>query len=168
LGLTWSYISAQTDQEVKNLIVTTRRLDEIVVLRDAAPDDLAIARQIRPVPTQKLGSITVMDYDYNHIELKADIGSNAPAWLTYADAYDPHWHATVNGHSVQVAEADGAFKAVLLKDSSNLVIFTYEDTPVKIATNLLMIGAMIFFCLILGALFYQMGSGGIFKAAIQS
>lgn len=56
----------------------------------------------------------------------------AGAWLVYADAFDPHWHAIVNGASRPIAVANLAFKAVPLQPGENRVTFVYRNMRQKI------------------------------------
>lgn len=153
---------AQTPGEIASLIADTPRLDQVVVLSGTAMDDISPPAQTDPTVKDAEVNIVVKDFDYNHIDLKADIGSNAPAWLVYADAYDPHWIATVNGQPAKVAVAYGAFKAVLLREAHNTVTMAYHDWPTELALNVLLVASVIFAGFMLGALGFQLGPRGRF------
>jgi hypothetical protein len=61
-------------------------------------------------------------------ELRADVQVDGPsgAWLIYADAYHPDWHASVNGQQTPVHQANLAFKAVWLPPGSSQVRFWFH------------------------------------------
>ena len=53
--------------------------------------------------------------------------SSKTAWLVYADAYSPGWHAKVNGKPLPVIKAYTAFKAVCVEPGLNQVEFYYYN-----------------------------------------
>ena len=73
-----------------------------------------------------LGEINVTGFTANSIEVNAKVSPKHGAWLIYADSFHPGWLATVNGKSVQIAEANLAFKAVKLEQGENQVKFKFS------------------------------------------
>jgi hypothetical protein len=165
LRIVRAVVPAQSPGEIASLIASTQALDQTLILSGAAPDDI----KSTPVADQTVNEadvhFTVSDFDYNHINLRADIGSNAPAWLVYADAYDPGWIATVNDRPAKVAMAYGAFKAVLLREPHNVVTFTFSDVPSAIASDVLLITAVGFVACAFAALGFQLSHRGRFVAS---
>jgi uncharacterized membrane protein YfhO len=58
----------------------------------------------------------------------ASVHVDAPqgAWLVYDDAYQPGWHASVDGREVPVYRADVAFKAVWVPAGAKVVRFWFR------------------------------------------
>jgi hypothetical protein len=60
-------------------------------------------------------------------ELRVRLDPPSPgAWLVYADAHHPGWHASVDGHETRLHEADLAFKAVWLAPGAREVRFWFD------------------------------------------
>ena len=71
-----------------------------------------------PPPPIRNGSFAPADtvdmtsFHSNHLVVRVSVASSQGAWLVYADAYHPSWHATLNGRSVPVVRAQLGLKAV--------------------------------------------------------
>jgi hypothetical protein len=58
--------------------------------------------------------------------LRVEVVVARPAYLYWADGYDPHWKAWVNGEEVPILRANGAFKAVPIGAGTSTVEFRYR------------------------------------------
>lgn len=78
----------------------------------------------------------VRRYDYNSLDLEVE----APAMglLYWADGFDPHWRAWVDGKEVPVHRANLAFKAVFVLPGRHAVRFEYRPT-LLLVTSLLFV-----------------------------
>ena len=69
-----------------------------------------------------------------------------PGLLLVRNAYDPGWHATIDGHSTRVYAADGFLTGVKVPAGTHHVVLTYEDPLVfwglglSVAAILLILG----------------------------
>lgn len=70
------------------------------------------------------GSIAVAHYSADHIVLNAQ--TSGPLVLVIGNAFDPGWHARVNGKPTQVLRADYAFQAVSLPAGASTVELGYS------------------------------------------
>lgn len=78
------------------------------------------------------------------------VDATAPrgGWLVLCDAWNPHWHATIDSIPVEVLRANGAFRAVRVKKGDQ-VTFTYSNPAFQIgailsSVSLLALAAAIF------------------------
>ncbi len=72
------------------------------------------------------GDVSVEQFSANELSVDVKNTSAGPAWLVYADAYTPDWHAEVNGKPVTIREAYAAFKAVRVDPGESHVRFYYD------------------------------------------
>jgi hypothetical protein len=93
------------------------------------------------------GRVDIARYDYNTLALHVD--TPAEAVLYWADGYDPHWRAWVDGREVQVHRANLAFKAIFVPPGRHAVRFEYRPTAI-VVTSLLFV-AMGFAGVVVGA-----------------
>lgn len=63
-------------------------------------------------------------YDYNIVDLTVDAA--APGFLYYADGYDRHWTASIDGERAPVLRANGNFKAVPITAGGHMVRLAYD------------------------------------------
>jgi hypothetical protein len=68
----------------------------------------------------------VVSFDANRVDIRVDNDHGDDAWLYYADAWDDHWRASINGVSVPIYRANVAYKAVKLGKGENLVSLNYD------------------------------------------
>jgi hypothetical protein len=80
------------------------------------------------------GSVDVIDYNSDRIQIKAHVPHPEGAWLVYADAYHPSWRARVDGQRVPIVRANLAFKAVRLTPGDHVIEFVF-GTWQDIASN---------------------------------
>ncbi len=79
----------------------------------------------------------VRRYDYNSLDLEVE--APARGLLYWADGFDPHWRAWVDGKEVPVHRANLAFKAVFVPPGRHTVRFEYRPT-LLLVTSLLFVG----------------------------
>jgi hypothetical protein len=72
------------------------------------------------------GEVEVTRFTPNELAATVEIPGEHGAWLLYADALYPGWHASVDGAPVPIAEANLAFKAIWLPAGSHEVRFWFR------------------------------------------
>jgi hypothetical protein len=117
-----SAIRVKTDEEARNLLGSTAGWDRRVILTDPGNEPVTNAAAL---PTSD-SRLTLGEFSANSFALSLSNGFAQPAWLIYADAYSPGWHATVNGKQVPIVKAYGAFKAVQVQPGTSQVRFYYH------------------------------------------
>lgn len=115
----------------------------IVECRGASPP-------VTPGEGQSLGSVRVLSYEADRVELEATV--TAASVLVLADAYYRGWGATVDGRPSAILPTDVAGRGLLLEPGSHQVVFSYR-TP-----GLLPAAALSLATLLLGAGFGLVGS----------
>lgn len=75
------------------------------------------------IPT---GLAKIVEYSPNKVVIKST--SNSPQFLVLSDVYYPGWKASINGTPTKIYQADYAFRAVLIPEGENEVVFTYRPT----------------------------------------
>lgn len=78
----------------------------------------------------------VRRYDYNSLDLEVETPGRGV--LYWADGFDPHWRAWVDGGEVPVHRANLAFKAVFVPAGRHAVRFEYRPT-LLVVTSLLFV-----------------------------
>ena len=71
-------------------------------------------------------SVALSAFSANSVALTVTNTSTHHAWVIYADAYTPDWHARVNGQPAPVLKAYTAFKAVRVDPGASTVEFYYD------------------------------------------
>jgi hypothetical protein len=115
-------IHVKTDKEALKLVGSRAGWDKQVILTDPGNETAPSAAPLA-APESRLD---LGEFSANSLSLTLSNGLAQPAWLIYADAYSPGWHATVNGKPVPVLSAYGAFKAVKVPAGSSQVRFYYH------------------------------------------
>lgn len=116
-------IVAASDGDRDRLIRETAQLDATVILGPMPPGEGAPADSLDGPPVD--GSVSVVRYRPDRIELAVTNPAPYSVWLVYADAYDEGWRATVDGASSPVLPAYGGFKAVALPPGSSMVVWSF-------------------------------------------
>jgi len=117
-------IFADSLKQAARAIQRTDALDEAAILRE-----VPLQMRLSGPPgrgSRDLGSVQVLAATANRVEVEADVTTDDPTWLVYADAFHAGWRCTVNGKEVPIAEAYLAFKAVPVGKGKNDVIFTFS------------------------------------------
>ena len=126
-------IWAKTDQQALELTRTHCDWTSQVVLTDPghrAETNAALA--IAGDSYLELG-----EFSPNAFSLSLRNGCGQPAWLVYADANAPGWHASVNAKPTPILTAYGAFKAVRVDPGDNQVRFHYDAGVRSLSLRLL-------------------------------
>ncbi|MGQ0804982.1 MAG: YfhO family protein [Actinomycetota bacterium] len=95
--------------------------DQVIIEGD--PDDRSRARS-----TGGTARVEWKSDRPNDVGLR--VTSDEAGWLVLLDAWDPGWHATVDGHGADIERADFIFRAVRIPAGTSDVTFTYRPTPV--------------------------------------
>jgi len=93
--------------------------DVIRLGADAVPPERAAA------PSPDAGEIEVTHFTPNELTAQVEIPGTPGAWLLYADAMYPGWHASIDGEPAPIAEANLAFKAVWVPSGAHEVRFWF-------------------------------------------
>ena len=83
-------------------------------------------------------------YDYNSLHL--EIEAPQAGYLYFADGYDPHWMATIDGNETPVLRANFHFKAVPVQAGKHTIVFSYNPSTLRYAI------AISFLTLLLGVI----------------
>ncbi len=78
-------------------------------------------------PLHSLGTIEVIDFSSNRLQVRTEVEHAQPVWLIYADAWHPGWTAKVDGRPTPVLRANVGFKAVQLTQGTHDVEFAFVD-----------------------------------------
>ena len=118
-------IYVQGDEEAAKVIrsLFLEDIDSTAIIQ--LPEGMKAPSSGPPEKAYEPGDIRVMKFDLNQIQIEADVKDPNGAWLIYADAYHPGWHAQVNGEAVPIAKAYSAFKAVWVPPGKNTVGFVF-------------------------------------------
>jgi hypothetical protein len=74
------------------------------------------------ISSSATGSATIISYQPNRVEIKADI-SIGPAILLFTDSYYPSWKAFINTEQTKIYKANHTFRAVLLPEGNHHLTF---------------------------------------------
>jgi hypothetical protein len=118
-----SAIHVKTDEEALRLLGSRAGWDKQVILTDPGNKEVTPAAP----PAVSDSRLDLGEFSANSFTLSLLNGLAQPAWLIYADAYTPGWHATVNGKPVPILKAYGAFKAIRVQPGTSQVHFYYHD-----------------------------------------
>jgi len=117
-----SAIHVKTDRAAFQFIESWTGWSKQVILTDPSSENTTNT-PLRAVSNSRLN---LGEFSANSFTLSLWNGLAQPAWLIYADAYSPNWHATVNQKPVPILEAYGAFKAIQVQPGANQVHFYYS------------------------------------------
>lgn len=118
-----SAIHVKTDTEAFRVLGSKSGWDKQVILTDPSNGNSTNA----PPTTMSDSRLVLGEFSANSFTLSLSNGLAQPAWLIYADAYAPGWHATVNQKPVPILRAYGAFKAIQVQPGVSHVRFYYHD-----------------------------------------
>ncbi|QPJ65338.1 MAG: YfhO family protein [Candidatus Nitrohelix vancouverensis] len=96
----------------------------------------------------RLGTVQILNYRANYVEVGLDNPFDETSFLYYADLWSAGWDARVNGRSTPILKANTAFKAVAIPAGQSIVEFHYE-TPHKILRWILIVYGLCFICWVL-------------------
>jgi hypothetical protein len=83
------------------------------------------------LPATKVnGGATYREDDAEHVV--ATTSSSVPGWLVVRNVYDRNWHATVDGRTAQVRQADYLMQAVAVPAGHHVVTLTYRDPAIGV------------------------------------
>jgi Bacterial membrane protein YfhO len=91
---------------------------------DPSREVMIAGAEARPAVDGFAGSCLVRSLGYDQVALEAR--ANADAFVTLADAWDPGWHATVDGAAAPLLRADIAFRAVAIPPGRHEVRLAYR------------------------------------------
>jgi hypothetical protein len=131
-------VSVPTDADAYRLAASTNAWsDKVVVTAPLAkiPSGGSLARG------RQGSAVRVDDFSANQISITVSNGFARPAWLVYADAWTPDWHATVNGKATPVLRGYGAFKTVQVQPGINHVRLWFDAGIRTICQNVLAVCA---------------------------
>ena len=92
-------------------------------------------------PPAAAGTANVEAFAPDEIAIRVEVAEGSPAWLVYADADHPDWRASVNGATVPIEAAYGAFKAVQVPPGPSTVRLVFRPGILRLRSWLLAISA---------------------------
>jgi hypothetical protein len=106
-------------------------IDRTIVLENVSA--LAIKNWKADSAQKRSGTIAINDYSFNQISLTVNVTNPDGAWLYYADAKHPGWHAEIDHKTVPIYPANLAFKAIFVPSGSHSVRFFFWNDLQNIA-----------------------------------
>lgn len=97
---------------------------EVVILNEAE-NDLKTCL-VRYAGNKVTFDHRISSYDYNTLRL--EIETSQPGHVYYADSYDRHWKAKIDGKDVPILRANFHFKAVPIRAGKHTIEFSYEPS----------------------------------------
>jgi hypothetical protein len=88
------------------------------------------------------GTVAVTAFSSNALAATVHVDDPNGAWLVYADAYDPRWHAWVNELPTPILPAYVGLKAVRVPKGDSVVRMEFRGASTIAMTILALIGAM--------------------------
>jgi hypothetical protein len=73
-----------------------------------------------------IGSLRVVNYRADRIELETQIAGTRPALLLISNAYSKYWRAEIDGAPADILRADSTFQALSLPLSAHRVVLSYQ------------------------------------------
>jgi hypothetical protein len=92
-------------------------------------------------PAGAAGTANVEAFAPDEITIRVEVSESASAWLVYADANHPDWRASVNGATVPIEAAYGAFKAVQVPPGPSTVRLVFRPGILRLRGWLLGVSA---------------------------
>lgn len=84
---------------------------------------------VEPLNTTTPDQVSITSYEADMIELSANMSSDG--LLMLSEVYDPGWKATVDGKSVPIYQADGAFRAIPVPSGEHIVTLEYKPRSLE-------------------------------------
>jgi hypothetical protein len=113
----------------------TRVADGRGALENLADPSFDPAREVvladgraRSTPERFVGTSRILRLAPDRVTLDVDV--SAPGFVVLADAFDPGWRATVDGHPAPVHRANVAFRAVAVAEGRHVVEMVYRPRTV--------------------------------------
>lgn len=125
------------DAELNHLIRSNPALDAVAVLR-GEPQQAAAVLWNDPEPMTSV----VKFFNANKLDLEINVKPGRSGWLIYADSFNPHWKAFINGQELPVREAYMAFKAIAVPEGTSQISFRFKNDMQMFAMNWLMFGGI--------------------------
>ena len=112
------------------------------------PPGAPLLNERPPGAADPAGTFTVTAFDANSLTVRVRVAPPGGAWLVYADAYDPRWHAWVNDASATVLPANVGLKAVGVPLGESTVRLEFHSAGTTASSALALIGAACSICLL--------------------
>jgi hypothetical protein len=87
------------------------------------------------------GTARVVSRAADRVEVEAELPR--PGVLVLVEAFDPGWHATVDGHPAPLLRANALFRGVRLEGGSHHVRFAYRPWTATLGLGLAAAGALV-------------------------
>jgi len=127
--------------------VLTREIPDLSAAAIIETPDAAASAGIRKGSP---GHLRVTSFNFNELQLEAEVPESGEGWLYYADAYHPGWHAEINRHPAPVLKANLGFKALRLSPGSQQVKMRFFDGSLSSACYLTALWGLGFAAWVLG------------------
>jgi hypothetical protein len=132
--------------------------EEMVYLKQIDPRRTAVINTQRyPLQQQSYtaeGSISLAQYELNHIIYQAETSGNALA--VFSEIYYPDgWVATINGQPAPILQANYVLRALELPAGSSTIEFRFEPKSYSSGNVVMLICNILLFALFIGALIWE-------------
>jgi len=97
----------------------------------------------REPPASFDGDARIVEWRPDRVVVEAN--ASAPAYAVLVEAYDPSWHATVDGARAEIVRANIGFRAVPVGPGHHRIVFTYRPRAavIGLALSLATIAAIV-------------------------
>ena len=62
----------------------------------------------------------------------AEVQDQDGGWLVFSQAYDPNWHAYIDGEEIEIYEADGVLMGIYVDKGRYNILFKYEEKSMRL------------------------------------
>jgi len=124
--------------------------DQSLFLRQDPMDTHELKEALRTLsPTPHAFSHNVKRFDANTLTVDVDVPE--AGFIYYADGFDRHWRAYVDGKPRDIAKSFINFKSVVVPEGRHLVTFSYEPALMLLGVRCYWAGSLLFLVLLGGS-----------------
>jgi hypothetical protein len=126
---------------VRKYVVATGAEDIQILKNLDNPRDRLVLSDARPSYDSSeseppAGTVEVVHYSANRVQIHVNLTDGKPALLFYADAWDSGWSAKIDGLARDIIKANVGFKAIEVMPGNHIVEFNYGKWSTVTLSNL--------------------------------
>ncbi len=119
-------VAADGDDALAQVVANQERLDELVVIE---MDGQAMPPQL--VGDSAESTVTITDYNLNHVALQTDMA--APGFVVLSDAWYPGWQARLDGERIPLYRANSIVRAVFVPAGNHEIEMVFRPNDFFVA-----------------------------------